>query len=204
VYHPVVRLVLASASPRRAALLRAADLPFVVDPVEIDESPLPGERPQDYVERLAFAKSRAGICRNPGSIVLAADTTVVLDARILGKPAGPGEARKMLEMLSGRTHQVLTGVAVSDGERELGEVVATQVRFLPLSGAGIEWYVASGEPEDKAGAYAIQGRASRFIDWIEGSYTNVVGLPVATVCQLLDRLARAAARTPGGGDGSQR
>jgi septum formation protein len=199
VYHPAVRLVLASASPRRADLLRAAGLPFVVDPVEIDESPLGGEAPGAYVERLAFAKTRAGIRRNPGSVVLGADTTVVLDGQILAKPDGRDGARKMLEMLSGRTHCVLTGVAVSDGERELGEVVSTQVRFLPLSRAGIEWYLATGEPEGKAGAYAIQGRASRFIDWIEGSYPNVVGLPVATVCQLLDRLAGRPAGAAGSG-----
>jgi septum formation protein len=199
-----VRLVLASASPRRADLLRAADLPFVVDPVEIDEAPQEGERPEAYVERLAFAKTRAGICRNPGSVVLGADTTLVLDGRILGKPEGQADARNMLQMLSGRTHQVLTGVAVSDGRRELGEVVTTQVRFLPLSETAIDWYVATGEPDGKAGAYGIQGRASRFIDWIEGSYTNVVGLPVATLCQLLDRLARAAAQTPPGGPGGRR
>jgi septum formation protein len=193
VYHPAVRLVLASASPRRADLLRAADLSFEVDPVALDESPLPGEDPGAYVERLAFAKTRAGICRNPGSVVLGADTTVVLEGHLLGKPGNDEDARRMLQMLSGRTHRVLTGVAVSDGAREVAAVVSTQVRFLPLSQAEIDWYVATGEPQGKAGAYAIQGRASRFVDWIEGSYTNVVGLPVATVCQLLDRLARAPA-----------
>ncbi len=187
-YHLGVRLILASASPRRAHLLDAAGLLFDIAPADIDESPLAGERPDDYVRRLALAKSRAGICRNSGRVVLGADTTVVLDGAMLGKPENAADAARMLEMLSGRTHEVLTGVALAHEEGALVEVASTRVHFLPLSEEEVAWYVATGEPEGKAGAYAIQGRASRFVDWIEGSYSNVVGLPVSLVVEMLKRL----------------
>jgi septum formation protein len=180
-----VRLILASASPRRADLLAAAGFQFDVDPVEIDESVLPGERPDAYVWRLALAKGRERVRRNPGTLVLGADTAVVVDDRILGKPQDAADAENMLRTLSGRAHDVLTGVALCTDDREAGEVVCTRVRFLQLAPAEIAWYVASGEPGDKAGAYAVQGLASRFVESIDGSYSNVVGLPVATVYRLL-------------------
>ncbi len=180
-----MRLILASASPRRADLLTAAGFSFEVIPVEIDEAVLPGEEPKDYVARLALAKARAVSRSNPGSVVLGADTAVVAGALVLGKPADAGEARQMLKTLSGRTHDVLTGVALCVNGREACEVACTTVRFLPLSAAEIAWYVATSEPYDKAGGYAVQGLASRFVDTIEGSYSNVVGLPVSIVYRLL-------------------
>lgn len=182
-----MRLILASASPRRAHLLEAAGFSFDVVPTNVDETVRPGERPDDYVRRLALAKSRAGSCRESGSLVLGADTTVVLDGVILGKPERPDDAVQMLRMLAGTTHEVLTGVALMHGEAALVEVASTRVHFLPLSDDEIAWYVGTGEPDGKAGAYAIQGRASRFVDWIEGSYSNVVGLPVSVVAGLLKR-----------------
>jgi len=179
-----VLLLLASASPRRADLLRAAGIPFDTCPADVDERSLPGETPRDYVTRLALEKARA-VRRDLGSVVLGADTTVVLDGRVLGKPEHPEEAARMLRSLSGRTHEVLTGVAVKHGGLEFVDVASTRVRFLPLTEEEIAWYVASGEPEGKAGAYAVQGLASRFVERIEGSYSNVVGLPVSLVYQLL-------------------
>ena len=182
--------ILASASPRRAELLTRAGYEFTVQPADVDESVLPGERPADYVLRVARAKARAvaAACRESGSTVLAADTTVVMAGEILGKPAGRDDAARMLNLLAGAVHDVLTGVTVIAGERELTEVVLTRVHFLPLSPDEIAWYVESGEPDGKAGAYAIQERAARFVDWIEGSWSNVVGLPVATVDRMLKRL----------------
>jgi septum formation protein len=182
-----VRLVLASASPRRVELLRAAGFEFEVRPAIVDESLHPLEPARDYVLRLAREKARS-IRRNSGSIVLAADTTVVVDDRVLGKPASAAEARDMLKTLSGRVHEVLTGVAVVRREFELAAVEVSRVRFLPLTESEIAWYVASGEPDGKAGAYAIQGRAARFVDWIEGSYSNVVGLPLSLAYRLLKQL----------------
>jgi len=185
VYHWMMRLILASQSPRRAELLTAAGIAFDVMPVEIDERPQPAELPADYVVRLALAKAREIARRNPGRAVLGADTVVVVDGRILGKPVDNDDAGSMLNTLSGRTHDVLTGVALCLDGREACEAVSTRVRFLQLSPSEIEWYVASGEPRDKAGGYAIQGLASRFVDRVEGSYSNVVGLPVTTVCRML-------------------
>jgi septum formation protein len=184
---PVVllpRIVLASASPRRADLLAAAGVMFEVKPAEVDERPLYGEAPGDYAIRVAVDKARACPAA-PGDIVLGADTVVVVDGLILGKPADDGDAARMLRLLSGRTHGVLTGVAVRRGQREAAAVESTAVTFSPLSEADIAWYVASAEPRDKAGAYAVQGLASRFIPRIDGSYSNVVGLPVALVCRML-------------------
>ncbi len=187
-----VRLILASASPRRADLLAAAGFSFDVVPVEIDETAKPGEPPPDYVARLAREKARQVARRNSGRPVLGADTSVVVDGQILGKPADESDAAQMLRLLSGRSHDVLTGVALCQDGRDLCEVACTRVRFLHLSDAEIAWYVASGEPFDKAGGYAVQGLASRFVESIDGSYSNVVGLPVATVYRLLKQLGAAS------------
>lgn len=194
-YHPAVRLILASASPRRSELLSAAGYTFVVAPVEVDEDPEPAEPALDYVCRVAADKAEASRLADSGAIVLAADTTVVVGDEILGKPADEEDARRMLRMLSGREHLVHTAIAVRGGDGPRGvyasgagtTVVAatTRVRFLHLEDAEIDWYVASGEAAGKAGGYAIQGRASRFVDWLEGSYSNVVGLPVHLVHRLL-------------------
>jgi septum formation protein len=181
----VLRVILASASPRRAELLRAAGIPFEAVPAEIDERPRGGEAPEPYVERIAREKARAVASRRPETAVLGADTTVVVDGLILGKPSDDEDARRMLLKLSGRTHDVLTGVAVIAGGRLTSAVETTRVRFARMTEADIDWYLASGEPRGKAGAYAIQGLASRFVEWIEGSYSNVVGLPVALVWRLL-------------------
>ena len=180
-----MRLILASASPRRAELLRAAGIQFDVLPADIDESVLPGESAEHHVRRLAEAKACAVLPRAGGRPVLSADTVVVVAGEILGKPADEADARRMLLLLSGRLHEVMTGVCLRrhEGEegRQTSEVAVTTVEFAPLNDAEIEWYVASGEPRDKAGAYAIQGLASRFVTRVDGSYSNVVGLPVAVV-----------------------
>lgn len=183
-------LILASASPRRAELLTRAGFEFTVEPADVDESVMPGEQPAEYVVRVARAKAHAVVarCRKSANRVLAADTTVVVDGEILAKPADREDASRMLKRLAGVVHEVLTGVVVVAGDRELTEVVRTRVHLLPLSPDEIAWYVESGEPEGKAGAYAIQERAARFVDWIEGSWSNVVGLPVATVDQMLKKL----------------
>jgi septum formation protein len=184
-------LVLASASPRRAELLAAAGFEFSVDPADVDEAGLPGEAPEAYVLRVARDKARAVASRrNAGEIVLAADTTVVARGEILAKPADESDAVRMLQLLAGAVHDVFTGVVVISAAGELTEVVGTRVRLLPLEMDDIHWYVETGEPMGKAGAYGIQGRAARFVDWIEGSWSNVVGLPVATVNQMLKRLGR--------------
>jgi septum formation protein len=180
-----VRLILASASPRRAELLRAAGFEFDIVTADVDESVRDGESPRQYVRRLAAEKSAAV----PGTIVLAADTTVVVDDEILGKPIDDVDAATMLRKLAGRTHEVLTGISLRRGAYEIGRVEATTVTFAPLADADIAWYVASGEGRDKAGAYAIQGLASRFIPRIDGSYSNVVGLPVAAVFELLREIS---------------
>ncbi|MGH9158572.1 MAG: Maf family protein [Vicinamibacteraceae bacterium] len=184
-----MRLVLASASPRRAALLNAAGIPFVVRAADVDERWFEGETPEAHVRRLADAKARA-VCASEtanGNLVLAADTVVVLDQTILGKPRDEGEAVAMLSRLSGRQHEVLTAVAVIGPDHRDVTVETTRVWMAPLESTDIAWYVASGEPRDKAGAYGIQGLASRFVTRIDGSYTNVVGLPVAPVVQMLRR-----------------
>jgi len=185
-----VALILASASPRRAELLASAGFTFTVRTAEVDESPRGGEGPEAYVLRVARAKARAVAagCRKSDSVVLGADTTVVVDGEILGKPEGRSDAIRMLKSLSGRVHEVLTGVALIAGSVEQSEVVTTRVRLLPITMDEINWYLDTGEPDGKAGAYAIQGHAARFIDWIEGSWSNVVGLPVATVYQMLKKV----------------
>jgi len=177
-------LILASASPRRADLLAAAGFEFEVRPVEIDEQPREAETPADYVLRLAREKAAAASPAS-GAVVLAADTSVVVDGQILGKPVDDEDACRMLRLLSGREHEVLTGIAIRHDGREASAVASTWVQFLPLTAEEITWYVASGEPRDKAGAYAVQGLASRFVAQIRGSYANVVGLPIALVYKLL-------------------
>jgi septum formation protein len=187
---PTSPFILASASPRRAELLASAGYDFTVEAADVDESVLPGEGPPAYVLRVARAKAHAvaGRCRESGRAVLAADTTVVMEGEILAKPVDAPDASRMLKRLAGGVHEVLTGVAVVASGRELAEVVRTRVHLLPLSSEEIDWYVGTGEPEGKAGGYAIQGRAARFVDWIEGSWSNVVGLPVATVDRMLKSL----------------
>jgi septum formation protein len=232
-----MRLVLASASPRRAALLRAAGYAFEILSVDIDEGLHEGEAPPLYVRRLAAEKSAAAMTRltqrpaelttsakatavrrsftrrrkscpttsptmSPATspttsattlVVLGADTAVVVDDEIFGKPRDDDDAARMLRALSGRAHVVITGVSLRRGAYELGRVVATRVHVASLSHGDISWYLASGEGRDKAGAYAIQGLASRFVTSIDGSYSNVVGLPVATVHELLADIASDSA-----------
>ena len=187
-------LVLASASPRRQELLRNAGISFTVYPTNIPELPRPGENPRDCAERLAREKAQAALRQHPGKLVLAADTIVVVEGEILGKPRDEGDARRMLHLLSGRTHQVTTGVCLAGlrtGNQKLEtgfedtRSETTQVTMIPLSEEDIRSYIATGEPMDKAGAYAIQGMASRWIPRIEGDYFNVVGLPVALVFRML-------------------
>ena len=178
-------LVLASASPRRAELLKSAGFQFAVLSAAIDETARPAESPEDYVRRLAREKAQTTATKAPGATILAADTTVVVDDEMLGKPIDPRDARRMLRLLQGRRHRVYTGVALWRLGAVRDAVEATAVDFSPMTAEEIEWYVASGEPFGKAGAYAIQGLASRFVSRIEGSYTNVVGLPIALVHRLL-------------------
>ena len=218
-----MRLVLASASPRRAELLRAAGFRFETRAVDLDERVRPGEAPKDYVRRLAMEKSARALEllseTNPAeaagegpakaghyvrsamapvsgvasgfsrTVVLGADTAVVIDGTILGKPRDDEDAAFMLRRLSGRAHEVMTGVSLRKPGWEASRVETTTVEFLPLTDADIRWYVESGEGRDKAGAYAIQGLASRLIPSIRGSYSNVVGLPIAVVHQLVAEIA---------------
>jgi septum formation protein len=177
-------IVLASKSPRRAELLAAGGFEFSIRVADIDESPLPGEDPRDHVIRLAAGKA-AAVPAHGGETVLAADTIVVLDGEIMGKPRDGADAVRMLSALSGRPHEVTTGVCIRRGDDSRAAACTTAVWFAELSPAEIEWYVASGEPMDKAGAYGIQGLASRFVTRIEGSYSNVVGLPVEWVHRTL-------------------
>jgi septum formation protein len=186
-------LILASASPRRAELLRNAAIPFTVDPAHVPEQPSAGEKPVDYARRLARDKARAVFARHPESAVLGADTVVVVDQHLLEKPNDKANAARMLRLLSGRAHQVITGVCLVAPGFERTEAEITQVVFSTLSEAEVTAYVESGEPMDKAGAYAIQGMASRWVERIDGCYFNVVGLPVPRVCRML----RAAERTGG-------
>jgi septum formation protein len=198
-----VHLVLASASPRRAELLRAAGYSFDIVAVDIDERARDGESPALYVRRLAAEKSAAGSAatgvasgvsrtETESMVILGADTAVVVDDEILGKPRDDDDAARMLRRLSGRQHHVLTGISLRRGAYEIGRVISTIVEFTPLTDGDISWYLASGEGRDKAGAYAIQGLASRFIPRVDGSYSNVVGLPVAAVHELLVDIASEA------------
>jgi septum formation protein len=189
--HKSMKLILASTSPRRAEILHDAGFSFTVVASAVDETPIPGESPSDLVQRLADAKAELAAARAVGpAIILAADTVVTLEGRIFGKPHSAGDARHMLENLSGRTHAVVTGVTLirlPDAERRTF-VESTLVHFAQLSAEEISRYLATEEPHDKAGAYAIQGRAGRYIPRIEGDYFNVVGLPLSHVTQALAEL----------------
>jgi nucleoside triphosphate pyrophosphatase len=178
-------LILASASPRRSELLRNAAIVFTVEPAHVAEQPLPNERPTDYAQRLARDKALAVYARHPHSAVLGADTVVVVDEHLLEKPANEQDAARMLRLLSGRSHQVSTGVCLVAPAFERTEAEITQVVFSPLSEDEIAFYVQTGEPMDKAGAYAIQGIASRWVERIEGCYFNVVGLSLPRVYRML-------------------
>jgi septum formation protein len=225
-----MRLILASASPRRADLLRAAGYAFETIVTSVDEWQRPGETPSAYVRRLAAEKSAAALAIIAGPakaghyrsspadaghyrsspadaghyrsspadaghylsdfVVVGADTAVVVDGEVLGKPGDDAEAAGMLRRLSGRAHEVLTGISVRNSASEAGRVATTAVSFAPLSDADVAWYVAGGEGRDKAGAYAIQGLASRFASVIQGSYSNVVGLPMEALAALLTEIRR--------------
>jgi septum formation protein len=185
-------LYLASGSPRRRELLTQIAVPFLTQIAPIDENALPGESPITYVERLARAKAQAGLAalaETADVVVLGADTAVVLDGRILGKPVDRDDALATLNALSGRSHQVLTAVALVSRERLESRVVTSQVTFRPLSQAEIEAYWASGEPQDKAGCYGIQGLAAVFVSQLLGSYSAVVGLPLCETAALLAEFA---------------
>jgi septum formation protein len=183
------KIILASASPRRRELLARLGIPFEVVVSGVDEEPWPREKPESYVLRNASEKARAVSARYPEAWILAADTIVVVNDEILEKPKSAQHALDMLRRLSGREHEVITGVCVRHpipaGFREAADTVRTRVRFRALSSAEIDAYVATGEPMDKAGAYAIQGGAASFVESIDGSYDNVVGLPLETVRRLL-------------------
>lgn len=187
-----VSMVLASSSPRRRSLLAGAGLAFSVRPARIDETPFDGEAPAAYVSRLAVAKADAvaGTPPDPDVVVLAADTTVEVDGTILEKPVDRRDAVRMLRSLSGRGHRCHTGVAVVRGDRRIERLVTTDVDFVALDDTAIEWYVATGEADDKAGGYGIQGAAGAFVSSVHGSVTNVIGLPLA---ETLDMIRRAAA-----------
>jgi septum formation protein len=181
-----VPLVLASSSPRRAELLTSAGFDFVVIPADVDETPRAAERAPAYALRVAHAKAeRVSAGLPPDCVVLAADTVVVSGGRLMGKPTDDADAVSMLRLLSGSVHEVHTAVVICGPARKVNRVVTTRVRFQPLSEAEIQWYVATGEPHGKAGAYGIQGLAARFIDSIDGSWSNVVGLPISTVYRML-------------------
>ncbi|MFZ5824263.1 MAG: Maf family protein [Bacillota bacterium] len=180
-----MQIILASASPRRQELLRQVGLSFLVDPSHVNEEVSEPMDPRHLVEHLALIKAREVASRHPGALVLGADTIVVVDGQVLGKPAGRAEAIAMLERLAAREHQVMTGVALIQGERQAVSHEETTVRFGPLTRAQIERYVDSGEPMDKAGGYGIQGRAAALIQSIAGDYFNVVGLPLYRTVQML-------------------
>lgn len=185
------RIYLASASPRRRELLEQIGVRFDVIHAAVDETPQPGEAAHDYVARLALAKAWAGFEASYGArLVLGADTAVIVDEAILGKPRDRADALAMLERLSGRDHRVLSAVALVDGERAEVRVQASRVRLRALTAVECETYWASGEPADKAGAYAIQGKAAAFIEHLDGSYSGVMGLPLFETCELLREFGR--------------
>ena len=179
------KLLLASSSPRRSQILKMVGWPFELGPIEVDESLRDGESAREYVSRLAEAKARASADVHAHRPVLAADTTVVVDEHILAKPVDAEDGQRMLRLLQGRWHQVLTGVALLSEATTDVDVEMTEVRFAPMSNAEIEWYVSTAEPMDKAGAYAVQGIGARFIESIKGDYFNVMGLPVRLVYEMI-------------------
>lgn len=184
-----MKFILASASPRRRELLASIGLDFEVKPSHVPEVHQEGEAPEEYVARLSRDKAHALATEHPSEWVIAADTTVLLGDELLEKPADPDDAVRMLGTIAGKTHVVYTGVTLQNVDRDYRDtrVAESEVRMLPLSAEEIAWYVTTGEPLDKAGAYAVQGIGAMFIDSIHGSYTNVVGLPLATLFQMLRR-----------------
>jgi septum formation protein len=182
-----MKFILASASPRRRELLESIGLEFEVIPSHIPEVRAAGESPEEYVARLSREKAAAVAREHPGRWIIAADTTVLLGDELLEKPADGVDAVRMLTTISGKTHTVYTGVTLLGSGYSDTRVSESEVRMLSLSGADIAWYVGTGEPLDKAGSYAVQGRGAMFIDSIHGSYTNVVGLPLATLFLMLRR-----------------
>jgi septum formation protein len=192
------KLILASGSPRRAEILTSVGWEFTKDSADIDETELPGESPEDYVRRLAREKAEAVAQKYDNAIVLGADTTVVIDRQIIGKPTDLTDAKRMLKMLSGNWHEVLTGIALVQVQSPKPQVPSlktvvgmqrTRVKFAEMSNEEIEFLAEKGEPLDKAGAYAVQAQAALFIEGIEGDYWNVVGLPVSLVYRLIEHFA---------------
>jgi septum formation protein len=182
------KLILASKSPRRSELLRAAGWSFEAVPADIDETLRDHETPANYVQRLAIEKAQAVAGRVSTGLILGADTTVVIDDHVLGQPTDDEDARRMLKLLNGTWHEVLTGVGVvraGQTGKPLSDYERTRVKFSQMSDEEIDWYVSTGEPRGKAGAYGIQGRASIFIEEIQGDYFNIVGLPLRLVYELL-------------------
>jgi septum formation protein len=184
------KIILASSSPRRAELLRHLGVEFEIAPSQVEERPHPDEAPPDYITRVARAKVVAVARRFDKGLVIGADTEVVLNGRILGKPADPSDAVRMLSELSGNWHAVMTGVALYDvvSRKEVADYEKTLVRFATLTSDEISWYVGTGEPLDKAGAYGIQGFGGLFVEEVAGNYYNVVGLPIPLVYRLARRL----------------
>ncbi len=183
-------LLLASQSPRRAEILGKAGIPFEIVLIDVDETPEPGAKAKEVALELAVRKARAAAGRNPGRVLLAADTVVDIDGALLNKPVNHADARRMLESLSGRTHEVHTGIALVRADGKIDSAVeTTRVTFRALSPAEIDAYVKTNEPMDKAGAYGIQGLGACLVDGIEGSYENVVGLPLARVLELLRKVS---------------
>ena len=182
------KIILASKSPRRAEILRSVGWEFETQAANIDETRHASEDAVSYVKRLAREKAATIAERAPGGFVLGADTVVVIGGEILGQPRDDQDARRMLTLLSGKWHEVLTGVAILRGDETLIEHESTRVRFCELSREEVDWYVSTGESRDKAGAYAIQGRGAIFIEEIEGDYFNIVGLPVRLVYEMLQRM----------------
>ncbi|MEO7674814.1 MAG: Maf family protein [Pyrinomonadaceae bacterium] len=179
------QIILASGSPRRSEILDSVGWKFTKHVPDIDETELPGESPDVYVQRLAKTKAETIASRHPGEIVLGADTTVLIDDQIIGKPVDTADAKRMLTLLSGRWHEVLTGVAlVQNGDSHVG-LQRTRVKFADMNSAEIDFLVERGDPLDKAGAYAVQAQAALFIEGIEGDYWNVVGLPISLVYRLI-------------------
>lgn len=183
--HIVPSVLLASGSPRRSELLAGVGLRFSVKAPDVDESVLDGEDPADYVHRVAMAKARVGALGSPGTVVVAADTTVAIDGQILAKPDDAADARRMLSLLSGREHRVHTAVVVRCDDQQWSEVVTSTVEISTINPAWIKWYVSTGEPMGKAGAYAVQGLGAVLVVGVRGSLTNVIGLPVMETCAML-------------------
>lgn len=185
-----MRFILASTSPRRRELLASIGAEFDVLPSHVPEEHRPGEAPEEYVARLSREKANAVAVQHPSRWVIAADTTVLLGDQLLEKPVDKADAARMLALIAGKTHIVYTGVTLQNTGLEIRDtrVAESEVRILPLSQSDVEWYVATGEPLDKAGAYAVQGAGAMFIDSIHGSYTNVVGLPLALLFQMMRKV----------------